>query len=149
MAGNNITTRTLLERLFKTGSISNFITRHKEQMKRLPFHIYMNQLCAERDTVPERIVTKSGIARTYGHQLFSGARKPSRDKVIQLAFGFGMNYDEAQELLKSARKTLLHPKIERDAAIIYALNKKLTVIETQAMLEELAMPVLGKEDKFE
>jgi hypothetical protein len=146
---DKVTTRTLLEKLFKTGSISRFITHNRNHMKRVAFHTYINQLCAEKGTVSERIILKSDIARTYGHQIFSGARKPSRDKVIQLAFGFEMNYEEAQELLKAARKTPLYPKIERDAAIIYALGKRLTAVETQVMLDELSLPILGKDDKYE
>jgi hypothetical protein len=149
MGDENITTNSLLKRLFKTCNISRFIGRYKEQMERAPFHSYINQLCVAKDTVPERVIKKSGIARTYGHQIFSGARKPSRDKVIQLAFGFEMNYDEAQELLKAARKSPLYPKVERDAAIIYALTKRLGVVKTQGMLEELALPILEKADKYE
>jgi hypothetical protein len=91
-------------------------------------------------------IYKSGIAHTYGHQLFNGLRKPSRDKVIQIAFGFEMNYEEIQELLQAARKSLLYPKIERDAVIIFAIHKGLSVAETQKMLNELNLPVLGKED---
>lgn len=144
-----MSTNTLLNRLFQTGSITGFITRHKDEMTQTPFHTYLTQLCEERDAVQERVVLKAGIARTYGHQFFKGTRKPSRDKVIQLAFGFELNYDETQALLKAARKSPLYAKLERDAAIIYALSNGLGIVKTQAMLEELALPVLGKEDKYE
>jgi len=48
------------------------------------------QLCHGRGEIAEHIVKQDGSGRTYGHQLFSGRRKPSRDEVIQLAFGFGL-----------------------------------------------------------
>ncbi len=146
MANKNITTSAILGNLFKAVNISRFIKRNREHMNQVPFHEHISRLCKERDTVPERVILKSGIVRTYGHQFFTGSRKPSRDKVIQLAFGFEMTYEEAQELLKVARKSPLYPKIERDAALIYALEKRLTVVETQAMLKELNLPVLGRED---
>jgi hypothetical protein len=149
MADEKTTTNTLLQRLFKTASITRFIGRYGEQMKRAPFKVYINQLCVDRDTVPERIIRTSGIERTYGHQIFNGRKNPSRDKVIQLAFGFELGYDEAQELLRMARKSTLYPKIERDAVVIYALNKRLSVDDVQATLEELALPTLGKDDKYE
>jgi hypothetical protein len=144
LADKKITTELLLKRLFKTASISRFLNRYGEYMERAPFHTYVNQLCAARGTVPERIIIKAGIARTYGHQLFSGTRKPSRDKVLQLALAFEMDYNEAQELIRTARKSPLYPRIERDAAIIYALHNKFSMDKTQAMLAELELPILGK-----
>ena len=149
MATDSISTSTLLQRLFKNTDIASFIDHHSEYMNRVSFDVYINRLCKDRDTVPERIIKKSGIDRTYGHQIFNGSRKPSRDKVIQLALGFEMDFYEAQELLKIARKSTLYPKIGRDAVLIYALNKKKTVTEVQATLEELSMPLLGKEDRYE
>ncbi|MDR1687724.1 MAG: hypothetical protein LBS21_03825 [Clostridiales bacterium] len=144
-----LATETLLKKQYKTENVSRFIARHKQQMTQVPFHTYLAELCASKNTVPERIIQKANIARTYGHQLFNGVRKPSRDKVIQLAFGFEMNHDDAQKLLKAARKNALYAKVERDAVIIYALTKKLSIAETQILLEELSMPILGKDDKYE
>ncbi|MDR0819010.1 MAG: hypothetical protein LBN43_05520 [Oscillospiraceae bacterium] len=149
MTDDSISTSALLQRLFKTSSIARFIKHYGEQMSRVPFNAYINRLCADKDTVPERVILKSGIERTYGHQLFNGTRKPSRDKVIQLALGFEMDYNEVQDLLKIARKSTLYPKIERDAVVIFALKKGLSVVEVQLTLKELDLPLLGKEDKYE
>ena len=149
MPDKKISTSNLLQRLFKTTNIKSFIKRYDKQIAYMPFNAYLANLCEMRDTVPERVIKKSGIERTYGHQLFSGRRKPSRDKVIQLAFGFDMDYDEIQEFLKTARKSLLYPKIKRDAVIIYALKRKLSIDSVQATLLELELPVLGREDRYE
>jgi hypothetical protein len=139
-------TELLLKRLFKTNNIKGFINQYGEQMRFVPFNVYISQLCTEIGTVPHRVIAKSGIQRAYGHQIFSGLRRPSRDKVIMIAFGFEMDYDKAQDLLTAARKSTLYPRIMRDAAIIYAFNKRLTLTETQDMLKELTLPVLGKDD---
>jgi transcriptional regulator with XRE-family HTH domain len=143
------TTEILLKRLFKTASISRFLNRYGECMKRAPFDVYVSQLCKAKGIVPEQIIIKSGISRSYGYQIFSGKRKPSRDKALQLAIGFEMDYDEAQELLRTARKSPLYPRVERDAAIIYALHKGLTIAKVQTMLSELSLPFLGKGDMCE
>jgi hypothetical protein len=97
--------------------------------------------------VPERVIKLASIERTYGHQLFNGTRKPSRDKVIQLAFGFGLDVDETQELLKIAQKSLLYPKIKRDAVILYCLNNHKSIIQTQSVLETLGVILLGGEER--
>jgi len=149
MEHSNISTSTLLQRLFKTSNISGFIKRYGGQMKKIPFKTYLNNLCVEKSAVAEHVIKKSGIERTYGHQIFNGTRRPSRDKVIQLAMGFELNYAEAQELLRAARKSPLYPKVERDAVVIYALNKGLSEANVQVTLKELSLPLLGKEDRYE
>ena len=102
-------------------------------------------MCAVKNLPPNEVVKKADIERKYGRQLFSGTRKPSRDKVIQLAFGFELDYEETQELLISARKSALYPKIERDAVIIFALKRKQDLHTVQSMLYELSIPILGEE----
>ncbi|HWR61967.1 MAG TPA: hypothetical protein VN580_10170 [Clostridia bacterium] len=112
-----------------------------------PFHAYISELCRELKQVPEQIIRRSAIDRTYGHQLFNGTRKPSRDKVIQLAFGFDLDVDGAQELLKLARQAALYPKIKRDAAILRCLHEHKDIFETQSILQALGLTLLGGEEK--
>jgi len=137
-----------LKRLFKTINIKNFVKNYKEKTNTVPFHKYITSLCETTETIPAHIIKKSGIERTFGHQLFNGTRKPSRDKVIMLAFGFGLDYKKTQELLKISQKRQLHPKIMRDAVIIYALNNGLPVVDAQITLGELELPLLGKEERY-
>jgi hypothetical protein len=149
MSKEKISTSNLLKRLFKTSSIIRFLRHFDRQMEYVSFDTYLTELCISKNRIPERVILKSGIERTYGHQLFRGKRKPSRDKVIQLAFGFEMNYNEAQELLKAARKSQLYPKIKRDAVVIYALKHGHDVDAVQATLQDLQLPLLGREDRYE
>lgn len=149
MANKDISTSKLLQRLFKTANIVNFFKRYDEQMSPVPLHIYLVKLCKEKNVVAEHIINDANIERSYGHQIFSGRKKPSRDKVIQLAFGFKMNYDEAQELLKIARKSPLYPRAKRDAAIIYVFKQGRGLNDIQIMLNELGLPILGKEERNE
>jgi len=93
--------------------------------------------------VPEHIIKQSMIERTYGHQLFNGTRNPSRDKVVQLAFGFGLDVEGTQKLLVASQKSPLYPKIMRDAAILYCINHKKDILETQDLLQDLCLSLLG------
>jgi hypothetical protein len=65
--------------------------------------------------------------------------------VIQLAFGLDLDLDGAQKLLKIAQKSPLYPKIKRDAAIIYCLQHGKDILDTQAVLHELGLTLLGGE----
>ena len=142
-------TSELLQELLNTGSVTRFIKRNQEHMQKPLLHEYLKNECKKRSLLPAQVIAKSRIERAYGYHIFSGIKKPSRDKVIQLAFGFEMNYEDAQELLKKAGKSPLYPKIMRDAVVIYALKHSLTLNEAQTALEELGIPLIDKEGRYE
>ena len=138
-----VTTSTLLRRLFRTSSFERYREKNAEAMRLPAFHEYITDLCAQKGEVREHVIKRAQLDRVYGHQIFTGRYHPSRDKVIQLAFGFGLDEAEAQTLLKVARKPELYPKVERDAAILYCLHGGKTLIETQILLSELGLVLLG------
>ena len=144
-----ISTSTLMKKLFKTARLQAFMKTYDNAFVKTTFREYIKRLCSEKELVCEHVIKSCGIDRNYGHQLFSGLRQPSRDKVIQLAFGFSLNMKETQELLKVAGKSPLYPKIKRDAAIMYCLNNHISFFDTQATLQELSLPLIGKEGRYE
>ena len=151
MQKNNkrIKTSTLFRRLFKSPNLQEFMDINETALEIPSFHIYITELCQSMNYVPAQVIKNSSIEITYGHQIFNGTRNPSRDKVIQLAFGFGLNVDGTQKLLKAAQKSLLYPKIKRDAAILYCINNNIDIIETQGVLESLGLTLLGGDEKHE
>lgn len=145
MEKSEISTSSLLQRIFKTSNISRLVNSYEDILGGVPLNVHLGCLCDERGVIPGDVIKKAGIEKGYGYQIFNGIKQhPSRDVVIQIAFGFEMDYNEAQELLKEASKNALHAKVKRDAVIIFALNRKYTVFELQNALEELGLPVLGK-----
>lgn len=143
-----VRTRTLLRRIFKASSLSSFLSENESAMTMPTFTDFLAKLCQERNMIREHVILNAGIDRSFGHQLFRGARKPSRDNVIRLAFGFGLTLEETQELLKSARKSPLYPKIKRDATILYGLAHHQTILEVQTSLSDFGLTMLGGE-KYE
>ncbi|HWQ58220.1 MAG TPA: hypothetical protein VN540_04300 [Clostridia bacterium] len=138
-------TSMLLRRLLKTADLRGFLDKNEAAMNVPSFSEHIRALCRGAGETEERVIKRAAIERTYGHQLFNGTRRPSRDKVIQLAFGFGMDVGGAQELLRAAGKSQLYPKIKRDAALLYCFNKGADIFETQALLHELGLDLLGGE----
>jgi transcriptional regulator with XRE-family HTH domain len=138
-----ITTSNMLSRILKTNNIANLMKNNDNNMESRTLAGYLQDLCKEKGVVQEHIILRSDIDRTYGHQIFRGLHAPSRDKIIQLAFGFGLNVEETQGLLRQAKYSALYPKLKRDAVIIFCLNKQKTIIETQELLYELELTILG------
>ena len=129
--------------LFKAPNLEQFMKNNAEEMQLPSFSEYITELCKKQGDVAERIIKRANIERSFGHQIFKGSRNPSRDTVLQLAFGFGADVDTAQELLKHARMSALYPRMKRDAAILYCLHHHFTVVETQQVLHEIGLPLLG------
>lgn len=142
-----VTTRTLMQRLFRTSAFAHYKSHYDGELKAPTLSQYVTELCKKRGQTHEEIIRRAGLDRVYGHQIFSGLRMPTRDKVIQLAFGFGMDDEEAQALLKIARKSALYPRIERDAALLFCLHKRMSFWDAQDMLSELELPMMGKEQQ--
>ena len=109
-----------------------------------PFSDYIAQICFVRGEPREYVIRRAGIERSYGYQLFNGTRKPSRDKAIQLAFGFGLDLKQTQNLLKVSQQSPLNPRIKRDAAVLYGIIHGLNLDEIQEILESFGMTTLGE-----
>ena len=136
-------TSTLWRQLFKSPSLTEYLEKSDSQAEPLSFSAYIRELCQQRGEIPERVIKRSNIERSYGHSLFRGDRKPSRDTVLQLAFGFGADIETAQALLKHAGHSQLYPRVRRDAVISYCLLHGHTIAEAQQMLAEFKLPSIG------
>jgi hypothetical protein len=146
---NRVRTSALFGLLFKTPDIKEFMEQNTGEMRLPSFSEYIAGLSAKRGEVPERIINRANIERSFGHQLFKGTRKPSRDTVLQLAFGFEADADTAQELLKHAGMSVLYPRVKRDAAIAYCLHHCFTIVETQNVLHDMKLPLIGGGKRYE
>lgn len=141
--GSTLRTSTLFRRLFKTANIKDFIEKNEVDLQMPVFHDYIEQLRNEHGNKKSDIANRAAIEKAFCNQLFNGTRKPSRDKVIQLAFGFGLDLEGTQKMLRIAQKTPLYPRIKRDAAIIYCVGRLFNIDETQSLLHDLGLQILG------
>ena len=138
-----ISTSELWAKLFRSASVERYLAGSVD-MQELPlFSEYISMLAEERNEKAEAVIRRGEIESSFGHKLFSGTRNPSRDTVLQLAFGFELNADETQQLLKVARATALHPRVKRDAVIAYCLQYHRTFMETQQLLYDNHLPLIG------
>lgn len=139
----SVSTQELWARLFQASSVDNYLIENRDACNPPAFSSYITELCKVRDKKPEQVIRRGDIENSFGHRLFSGARNPSRDSALQLAFGFGLDTDETQQLLKVAHAAPLHPKVKRDAVIAYCLHHHKPLVETQQILADNDLPLLG------
>lgn len=67
------------------------------------------------------LARKAGMSEVYLHQVFSGRRKPSRDRLLCLCVGMGLTLEETQQMLKRTACAPLYPKLRRDAIVLHGI----------------------------
>ena len=84
----------------------------------------------------------TNLHRTYAYQIFNGQKKPSRSKIIQIALALQLDIRETNNLLSLSDNGYLYPKVRYDAIILYALEHKKTIIDTNLILDMYELPIL-------
>ncbi|MBR4456567.1 MAG: hypothetical protein IKS32_10125 [Solobacterium sp.] len=141
--GQQISTLELWAKLFKSASLERYLSDSAAVQELPSFSRYISMLAEERNEKPETIISRGGIESSFEHKLFSGTRQPSRDTVLQFAFGFGVDAEETQMLLKVARAAAMHPRVKRDAVIACCLQYRKSFMDTQQLLYDNHLPLIG------
>lgn len=92
-------------------------------------------------SAPEWIAC-TDISKSYGYQILRGERTPGRDILLRTALALQLSLKEAQRLLAAGGCGTLYPRVRRDAAVIFALNQKMSLLETEELLSSLPEPSL-------
>ncbi len=144
---DRIDTDELLKQLLGEPDLRSFLRRHGDVYTEISFSDYLTGWCRDHGEIPERVIRRADLEKSFGHQLFSGRRRPSRDTVIQLAFALRRDVEGAQEMLRVAGKSPLSPRIKRDTVIIHSLYNGRGLLDTQIILQDLGLPILGGRDR--
>lgn len=92
-----------------------------------PFSAWVSEQLAQRGLKKNLVVKRSRLNQTFAYQIMAGMRHPSRDKLVQLCFGLGMNELEACELLERGGASPLRTYNRRDVIIAFCLNRHLDI----------------------
>lgn len=95
---------------------------------------YLGELLESHNLKKSRVIAGSGLNTTFGYQIFSGTRNPSRNKVISLSFAMSLTVDQSQRLLYCAGLNELYAKNRRDALLIWGLNRGVTLSQINSQL---------------
>ena len=103
---------------------------------------YLEFMLTKKGLEKAQVIKDSDIQRNYGYQIFSGVKQPGRNKLIALALAMGLNLEEVQRALSIAKEGKLYSKDKRDSILIYSINKKQTVLDTNNLLFEMGEELL-------
>ncbi len=131
-------TEMLINELKTTDKIESFVTENANEIHELSLSEYLRELLKTYGYDKSEVFKRAGMSDTnYGYELFrNDSKKASRDKLIRLCIGFPLSVDETQKVLKYGKVRPLYPRDERDAYILFGLNKKYTLDEINDLLYE-------------
>ena len=124
----------LLQELMDSNDLDRVLSENDTSFREDSLTDALQRLFDARDISKATLAKNSGISEVYLHQVFSGRRSPSRNRLLCLCFGLGASVDEAQELLRHARLAPLYSRDRRDAIIIFALSHHMTLFEVNDKL---------------
>ena len=116
--------------------LNKYTENLSEQSENLSLSEYFTTFLRLHNILESDLIRSSQIQRNYAYQILSGVKNPGRDKVLALCLAAQMNYDETQRALALADVGKLYPRRKRDSIIIFALNQKLSVQQTNELLFE-------------
>ena len=95
---------------------------------------YLRHLIKEKAVKPSEIIKKSRIERTYFYQILNGRKNPGRDKIIAIALALELSLEETQRMLEISREGVLYAQSKRDSILIFAINRRYSLIDTNELL---------------
>jgi hypothetical protein len=135
------TTTVRLTNVLKSGKDIHRILQENESAITAPtLREHLEKLLHSKGLKRQDVISRAELDGNYVNQLFSGIKtKPGREHTLSLAFGFGLDKEETDRLLKVAGAGALYPKNKRDAVLIHSLENGKSVKETNEVLISLEL----------
>ena len=127
-------TSNLENELKRSVSIEAFLLEHQEEMATSDLPTQLQELIEAKGLTKADVVKESNLNEIYAYQILSGARRPSRDKLLSICFAMKATLDETQNLLRQCGFAPLYVKNRRDSIIIFALAHGHSIIELNSAL---------------
>ena len=127
-------------------SFGAFLKQNQANMLEPDLAEYLMALLRQKGLKRSQVVEHSGVDKAYVYQIFNGDKRPSRDKLIAITFGMGLNEEETQRVLKMAGHSELYPRLARDALILFYIQRGKDIWETDDALDKNGFATLLSAD---
>lgn len=130
------TTEDLIHEITACTGIENYLDANKDEFLDATLPEYLQALLAQTQLKVSQVAARSQKG-DYVYQIFRGVKNPGRDMLLCIALAMGIDLDEVKQLLRIAHLPYLDARNRRDSILIFAINRKLAVPETNDILYEL------------
>ncbi len=116
--------------------MDEFSERYGQIFEECSLPEYLEYLLEKYDMKKSEVINRSQFNVPFGYDIFSGAKRASRDKLLKLSFGFPLNLKEVERLLYYGGVSALYPKVKRDAFLIFAIGRQYGLDQVNELLFE-------------
>ena len=127
-------TEELINELQKADDIFEFAKENEMELESISLTEQLEQFLEKYQKPKKDVIKDAGLDTTYGYQIFDGRKKPRRNKLLQLAFGFPLTVEEANQLFRAGGMSSLYVRCKRDTICMYCLQQRMTVDECNELL---------------
>ena len=139
-------TEELFNELKNVKVLGDFLDENTEEFEELPLPELLLQLLNKYGKNKMDVIKAARLDFTYGYQIFDGKKKPRREKLLQLAFGFPLSVDDTNRMFRAGGVSGLYVRSKRDVICMYCLQQKMTLEECNSYLYQMGEDTLIKED---
>lgn len=136
------TTDELRHEIKATTDIEDYLAKNSTYMLKESLSEHLHMLLSRKKLKRADVIRGSLLGRAYVYRIFAGDKIPSRDKLVALAFGLQLTEEETQKMLKLSGCRELYARDERDALILFALQRQMTIMDANGMLLDHGLAVL-------
>ena len=111
----------LNQELMQASSLGEYVSENRDAFSEQAVSQLLSELYEKKSISKAALARRAGMSEVYLHQVFSGRRSPSRDRLLCLCLGLEATLEETRELLRQAGSAQLYPRRKRDAVISYGL----------------------------
>lgn len=127
-------TEELINELQKADDFFEFAKENEMELESISLTEQLEQFLEKYQKPKKDVIKDAGLDTTYGYQIFDGRKKPRRDKLLQLAFGFPLTVEEANQLFRAGGMSSLYVRCKKDTICMYCLQQRMTVDECNELL---------------
>lgn len=122
--------------------VEDYLTKNREYLLKESLSEHLHMLLSRKNLRRADVIRGSLLGRAYVYRIFAGDKIPSRDKLIALAFGLRLTEEETQKMLKLSGSRELYARDERDALILFALQRQMPIMDANGLLLDHGLAVL-------
>ena len=114
-------TSDLYQELMEQPDLEHYIQENQPQFLHCDLSQLLSALYHKKSISKADLARRANISEVYLHQVFSGRRSPTRDRLLCICIALEATVDETQQLLKQAGYAQLYLKRKRDVVISHGL----------------------------
>ncbi|MDO5424870.1 MAG: hypothetical protein Q4F41_14205 [Eubacteriales bacterium] len=143
---SSLTTSQLLSIIKKSGQFSEITESFHDHEEEPVFCHYLYDIMEKHHASAKDVISRCGIERSYFYHILSGQKTPGRNIILRICLSIPATLTETNQLLRIGQQGSLYPKVRRDAAIIFSIEKKYTMQQANDLLLKIKELPLYKEE---